>query len=534
MSLVRQETALERARRQDHETGRHRGPMLPREQSRDASCRVFGRDHTKAQKVERPHGETRTEVGRGYPDPDMADRSGSDDGAHLEVPSVAKELGERFRLAGHELYLVGGIVRDLLLGKVREDADLDLATDAPPRETTRILRGWADRQYLVGVKYGTVGARRGDLLFEITTFRKEIYAEEHRKPAVTFGDDVQTDLSRRDFTVNAMAVRLPEGEFVDPFGGVKDLAARRLDTPLDPAVSFGDDPLRMLRAARFTSHLGLEPAPRVVKALGQMGERLRIVSAERISDELSKLLLGAQPSRGLELVVETGLAEEFLPELPQLRLEQDPVQKHKDVLHHTYAVVEKTEPDLTLRLAALMHDIGKPKTRQIGPEGVTFHHHEVVGARMARERLHALRYPTHLVDDVAKLIEMHLRFHGYSGWSDSAVRRYVRDAGPLLDRLNQLTRADCTTQNRFKAKKLEALQDDLEDRIARLAEEENLDAMRPQLNGEQVMEHLGIGPGPAVGKALEYLMELRLERGPVSQDEAYRLLDEWWAEQNGP
>ena len=464
----------------------------------------------------------------------MADRSGSDDGAHLEVPSVARELGERFRLAGRELYLVGGIVRDLLLGNVREDADLDLATDALPRETTRILRGWADRQYLVGVKYGTVGARRGDLLFEITTFRKEVYAEEHRKPAVTFGDDVQTDLSRRDFTVNAMAVRLPEGDFVDPFGGVKDLAARRLDTPLDPAVSFGDDPLRMLRAARFASQLGLEPAPRAVEAIGTMAERLRIVSAERISDELSKLLLGAQPSKGLELIVETGLAEEFLPELPQLRLEQDPVQKHKDVLHHTYAVVEKTEPDLTLRLAALLHDVGKPKTRQIGPDGVTFHHHEVVGARMARERLQALRYPTHVVDDVVKLIEMHLRFHGYSGWSDSAVRRYVRDAGPLLDRLNQLTRADCTTQNRFKAKKLEALQDDLEDRIARLAEEENLGAMRPQLDGEQVMEHLGVAPGPAVGKALEYLMEVRLERGPISEGEAYQLLDEWWAEQDEP
>jgi poly(A) polymerase len=462
----------------------------------------------------------------------MADRSRRDDGAFLEVPALAKELGERFRLAGHELYLVGGIVRDLLLGNVREEADLDLATDALPRETTRILQGWADRKYLVGVKYGTVGARRGDRVLEITTFRKEVYAEEHRKPAVTFGDDVHTDLSRRDFTVNAMAVRLPEGEFLDPFGGVKDLAAKRLDTPLDPEVSFGDDPLRMLRAARFAAQLEFVPAPRVVEAIGRMRERLQIVSAERISDELSKLLLGSTPSKGLELVVSAGLAEEFLPELPALQLEQDPVQRHKDVLHHTFAVVERCEPDLTLRLAALLHDVGKPRTREITPDGVTFHHHEVVGARMARERLTALRYPAHVVDEVAKLVEMHLRFHGYSEWSDSAVRRYVRDAGPLLDRLNQLTRADCTTQNRFKAKKLEALQDDLEDRIARLAEEENLDAMRAPLDGDQVMKHLGIPAGPLVGKALEHLMELRLERGPIDEDEAYRLLDAWWAEQD--
>jgi len=459
----------------------------------------------------------------------MADRSRPDAGALLEVPPVAKELGERFRLAGHELYLVGGVVRDLLLGRMRADGELDLATDALPRETTKVLRGWADRQYLVGVRYGTVGARKAGLLLEITTFREEVYAEEHRKPAVTFGEDLTTDLSRRDFTVNSMAVRLPGGEFVDPFGGVKDLAAKRLDTPLDPELAFSDDPLRMLRAARFASQLELVPARRVVEAIGGMRERLRIVSAERVSEELTKLLLGAKPSRGLELVVGTALAEEFLPELPALQLEQDPVQRHKDVLHHTFAVIERCEPDLVLRLAALLHDIGKPKTRQIRPEGVTFHLHEVVGARMARERLQALRYPASVVDHVAKLVEMHLRFHGYSGWSDSAVRRYVRDAGPLLDRLNQLTRADCTTQNRFKAKKLEALQDDLEERIARLAEEENLEAMRPPLDGRQVMEHLGIPAGPDVGRALDHLMELRLERGPIDEDEAHRLLDEWAA-----
>jgi poly(A) polymerase len=465
---------------------------------------------------------------QGYPDPAMADRSRPNGGARLEIPPIATELGERFRLAGHELYLVGGVVRDVLLGR-ELGGDLDFATDAVPRETTKALRGWAERLYLVGVKFGTVGARRGDHVLEITTFREEVYAEEHRKPAVTFGKDLRTDLSRRDFTVNAMAIRLPEGEFVDPFGGVKDLAAKRLDTPLDPEIAFSDDPLRMLRAARFAAQLELVLGTRVVRAIEQMHGRLAIVSAERISEELSKLVLADAPSRGLELVVQTGLAEEFLPELSALRLEQDPVHKHKDVLHHTFAVVEKCEADLTLRLAALLHDVGKPKTREITPEGVSFHHHEVVGARMARERLHALRYPSHLIDDVAKLVELHLRFHGYTEWSDSAVRRYVRDAGPLLDQLNQLTRADCTTQNPFKAKKLEALQDDLEERIARLAEEENLGAMRPPLDGGQVMEHLGIQPGPIVGRALEHLMELRLERGPIDEDDAYRLLDEWWA-----
>ena len=464
----------------------------------------------------------------------MAGPTRPDAGALLEVPPIATELGERFRMAGHELYLVGGVVRDLLLGRERPEAewDLDFATDALPRETTKILRGWADRQYLVGVRYGTVGARKEDRRLEITTFREEVYAEEHRKPAVTFGKDVHTDLSRRDFTINAMAVRVPEGEFVDPFGGVKDLAARLLDTPLDPEVSFSDDPLRMVRAARFASQLDVTPSPRVVEAIGLMHGRLSIVSAERISDELSKLLLGGAPSKGLQLIVDTGLAEEFLPELPGLQLEQDPVHRHKDVLHHTFAVVEKCdERDLTLRLAALLHDIGKPRTREITPEGVQFHHHEVVGARMAKERLQALRYPSSVVEDVVKLVEMHLRFHGYSEWSDSAVRRYVRDAGPLLDRLNQLTRADCTTQNPFKAKQLAALQDDLEERIARLAEEENLDAMRPPLDGQEVMEHLGIPPGPLVGQALEHLMQLRLDRGPIERDEALALLDAWADEQ---
>lgn len=460
----------------------------------------------------------------------MADRSRPNGGARLEIPSIATELGERFRLAGHELCLVGGGVRDLLLG--RGLVDLDFATDAVPAEVTKILRGWASPLYLVGVKFGTVGARRDDRVLEITTFREEVYAEEHRKPSVTFGRDLRTDLSRRDFTVNAMAVRLPEGEFVDPFGGVKDLAAKRLDTPLDPEIAFSDDPLRMLRAARFASELELAPAPRVVEAIEQMRDRLAIVSAERIAGELSKLLLSRSPAVGLELVVRTGLADRFLPELSALRLEQDPVHKHKDVFHHTLAVIDTCDgSDLTLRLAAMLHDVGKPKTREITPDGVTFHHHEVVGARMARARLQALRYPSSVVDDVERLVELHLRFHGYTEWSDSAVRRYVRDAGPLLDRLNQLTRADCTTQNPFKAKKLEALQDDLEERIARLAEQENLQAMRPPLDGTQVMEHLGVRPGPVVGRALEMLMEVRLERGPIEPDEAFRLLDAWWADQ---
>jgi len=458
----------------------------------------------------------------------MPRRTDREAGAAVEVDPLARELGERFRAAGHELYLVGGAVRDLFLGRAGQDQELDFATDATPQETVRVLRGWADALYMVGVRFGTVGARKGARRVEITTFREEVYPEDQRKPAVTFARDIRTDLSRRDFTINAMAVRVPEGTFLDPFGGLRDLAAKRLDTPLEPEVSFADDPLRMLRAARFASQLEVTPAPRVVEAMRRMKDRIRIVSAERIQEELNKLLLGARPSRGLELIVETGLAEEFLPELPALQLEQDPVHKHKDVLRHTYAVVERCEPDLVLRLAALLHDIGKPRTRQITPEGVQFLHHDVVGARMARERLRALRYPNDVVEDVAKLVEMHLRFHTYrAGWSDSAVRRYVRDAGHLLDRLNQLTRADCTTRNPFKARQLAAAQDELEERIARLAEQENLQALRPPLDGHQVMAHLGIPPGPLVGEALDHLMELRLERGPMTEEEARAALDAW-------
>jgi poly(A) polymerase len=449
---------------------------------------------------------------------------------NLSVDPLAKELGARFRDADHELYLVGGGVRDLVLS--REHTDLDFATDAAPAETTRILRRWADRLFLVGVRFGTVGAIRHGRRLEITTFREEVYVEEHRKPHVKFARDVETDLSRRDFTINAMAVRLPEGEFVDPFGGVKDLGRKVLDTPLEPEVAFDDDPLRMLRAARFVSQLAVSPTPRVTEAIERMRERLEIVSRERVRDELGKLLMGDHVVAGLRLLVDSGLAELFIPEVPALRLEQDPVQHHKDVLEHTYAVVEACDPaDLTLRLAALLHDIGKPETREITADGVSFHHHEVVGARMVEARLRELRYPTRIVEDVKTLVELHLRFHGYGdGWTDAAVRRYVRDAGPLLDRLNQLTRADVTTRNEQRFKEFQALQDDLEERIARLAERENLEALRPPLDGRQVMEHLGISPGPIVGEALSYLMEVRLERGPVPTDEAYALLDSWAAE----
>jgi poly(A) polymerase len=448
----------------------------------------------------------------------------------IEIDPLSKELGDRFQAAGHELFLVGGVVRDLVMGRLAPDtdADFDFATDASPAETSRLLRGWAEAQYLVGVRFGTVGARRHGRVVEITTFREERYPEDERKPSVTFAKDIGTDLSRRDFTINAMAVRLPDGEFVDPFEGVKDLAAKRLDTPLEPEVAFSDDPLRMLRAARFVSQLGVTPAPRVIEAIARMRERLRIVSAERIREELDKLLVAESPGAGLALLIETGLAGEFLPELPALQLEQDPVHRHKDVLRHTFAVVERLEPDPVLRLAGLLHDIGKPATREITPEGVSFHHHEVVGARMAEQRLRELRYPNVVVEDVRKLVELHLRFHGFGeGWTDAAVRRYVRDAGPLLDKLNQLTRADCTTRDPQRAERFARLQDELEDRIARLAEQENLEAMRPSLDGRQVMERLGLDPGPLVGEALAFLMEVRMERGEIPEDEAYDLLEAW-------
>ena len=447
---------------------------------------------------------------------------------------VAQELGRRFAAGGHELYLVGGTVRDALLE--RSPPDVDFTTDASPEQIVALVRGWDDGVWLQGARYGTVGVRKGDFRLEITTFRSDVYREESRKPEVTFGRTITDDLARRDFTVNAMAVRLPDGQFVDPYGGLADLAARRLRTPSSPAVSFEDDPLRMLRAARFAAQLELAPTKETLAGIAERHARLAIVSRERIRDELTKLLLGRAPGKGLWIVVQTGLAEEFLPELPALALAQDPVHRHKDVLRHTIAVVENAtafdaEPDLVLRMAALLHDIGKPRTRRIGPEGVSFHLHEVVGAKMAERRLTELRYPQQQIAAVRTLVALHLRFHTYRlGWTDSAVRRYVRDAGPLLDRLNFLVRSDCTTRNVFRARQLSAAMDELEERIARLEAEEELAKIRPPLDGRQIMELLGIGPGPLVGRARDYLLELRLDRGPVSEQEATEALLAWAAE----
>jgi poly(A) polymerase len=443
-------------------------------------------------------------------------------------------LAERFEGAGRHLYLVGGIVRDVMLGRSTHDADIDLTTDALPDETQALVAPVADAVWTQGRAFGTIGARRGDVTFEITTHRAEAYRNDSRKPEVTYSDDIETDLSRRDFTVNAMALRLPDVELIDPYGGVDDLAAHRLRTPLAPDESFNDDPLRMLRAARFIAGYGLEPDPALVEAVERLGSRLSIVSAERVRDELSKLMVVEDPSPGLWFVADTGLADEFLPELRAMRVEQDPIHRHKDVLAHTIAVVAKTGPDLVVRLAALLHDVGKPKTRSIGPKGVTFHHHEVVGARMARDRMRALRFSNDLVDDVQRLVFLHLRFHGYSDevWSDSAVRRYARDAGPLLDELNELTRCDCTTRNARKAKMLADRMDALEERIAELREREELEAVRPDIDGNRVMELLGVSPGRDVGDALKMLLEARLDEGPLGEEEAERRLRAWWAERS--
>ncbi len=445
--------------------------------------------------------------------------------------SPTQQLAARLRDAGYRAYLVGGSVRDALLD--RDIVDVDIATDARPEVIESVVRPWADAVWLQGQRFGTVGCEKGGERFEITTFRADVYRPESRKPEVRFADDVEIDLSRRDFTVNAMAIALddPTGggpQLVDPFDGRIDLAARRLRTPLSPELSFGDDPLRMLRAARFVATLGFEPDAAIVDAIEAMHERLKIVSAERVRDELSKLLVADDPSSGLWLCARTGLADEFLPELNAMRLEQDPIHRHKDVLAHTIAVVVKTSPRLRIRLAALLHDVGKPRTRGYGPQGVTFHHHEVVGARMARERMLALRHPNDLVDDVTRLVELHLRFHTYRmGWTDSAVRRYVRDAGPLLDDLNELTRCDCTTRDARKAAALGRRMDELVDRIAELREREELAKIRPALDGNEVMQLLGVAPGPIVGEALDFLLELRLEEGPMSEDDARERLVAW-------
>ncbi len=447
---------------------------------------------------------------------------------------ATEEVGRRFAAAGKALYLVGGSVRDALFPGptgTAEPHDLDLTTDARPAEIERLVRGWADDIWTQGERYGTIGCRKGDQVYEITTHRADVYVPESRKPEVTFGDDVVVDLSRRDFTINALALRLPDMELFDPFDGLGDLAAGRLRTPLDPHISFGDDPLRMLRAARFSARFSLEPDPALTAAVEQMHGRLSIVSAERIRDELDKMVLVDVPSVALWFVVRTGLAGEFLPELPGLALEQDPIHRHKDVLAHTLAVVDKTSPNRLLRLAALFHDVGKPRTRAITDGGVSFHHHEVVGARMTRTRMEALRYSAADVDTVVRLVELHLRFHTYRlGWTDKAVRRYVRDAGEHLELLNELTRCDCTTRNAAKARALARRMDELEARITELGEQEELKALRPDLDGNQIMELLGVGPGRAIGQALDFLMELRLDEGPLGEEEAARRLRAWWAE----
>ena len=454
----------------------------------------------------------------------------------LKLPAFIDDLAKRFRAAGHELYLVGGSVRDALLGRTAARPDFDFATDAKPDEVLQLVSGWHEGKWLQGVEFGTVGVAKKGHRLEITTFREERYAEGSRKPEVTPLPSIEADLARRDFTINAMAVRLPERTFIDPYEGALDLARKVLRTPGEPADSFSDDPLRMLRAARFVALVDVEPDAGVVRAMSEMRERLRIVSAERIRDELTKLLDTDRPSKGLDLATQTGLCEIFLPELPALQLQQDPVHRHKDVYRHTLAVVDKivaTEPpgdrpDTALRMAGLLHDIGKPATRKIGPDGVSFHHHEVVGAEMARKRLQALRFRSDFIDEVAELIALHLRFHTFrAGWSDSAVRRYVRDAGPLLDRLNRLVRSDSTTRNKMRARELSVAMDTLEERIARLAAEEDLKRIRPPLDGHEVMAYLGVKPGPIVGEALDHLLEIRLDRGEYSKEEAFALLDGW-------
>ncbi len=443
------------------------------------------------------------------------------------------ELAQRFEAAGKRLYLVGGVVRDAIIGQaLPEDYDLDLTTDARPEEVEALVSGWADAVSVQGKRFGTIAAIRRGRHFEITTHRAECYDPDSRKPKVAYAEQVEVDLSRRDFTVNAMALCLPDLALIDPFDGLADLAAGRLRTPLAPEASFTDDPLRMLRAARFIARFGFKPDPELVEAVRALHGRLEIVSAERIRDELDKLVVVPNPSPGLCFVVDTGVAEDFLPELPAMALEQDPIHRHKDVLAHTIAVVEKTSPDRILRLAALFHDVGKPRTRAFGPEGVSFHHHEVVGASMTRERMRQLRYSTEDIVQVSELVALHLRFHTYQlGWTDSAVRRYVRDAGLLLDRLNELTRCDCTTRNAAKAKALGLRMDELERRIAELAGKEELAALRPDLDGIKVMEVLGVKPGPVVGRALSFLLELRLEEGPLGEEEATRRLLGWWESQ---
>ena len=461
----------------------------------------------------------------------------------LRIAPIIDELGALFREAGHELYLVGGSVRDALLGKLGHD--LDFTTSARPDATQTLLQRLTPTTWDIGKEFGTIGAvRKADDVewqIEVTTFRADAYSTGSRKPEVRFGDTIEGDLIRRDFTINAMAIDVATRKFVDPYGGLDDLADGMIRTPSTPEISFSDDPLRMLRAARFASRLGFMVAPEVVTAMRDMAERIEIVSVERIQAELNGLLLTDEPREGLNLLVDTGLADHILPELPAMRLERDEHHRHKDVYEHSLTVLDQAielerarghEPDIVNRLAALLHDIGKPATRRFEGRKVTFHHHDVVGAKMARRRLKTLKYPTATINSVARLVELHLRFHGYAegAWSDSAVRRYVRDAGDELERLHILTRADCTTRNMAKATRLRRAYEELEWRIDELGSQEELDAMRPHLDGEQIMATLSIPPGREVGEAYKFLLEHRIEHGQVPEDEAKALLLEWWAE----
>lgn len=458
-----------------------------------------------------------------------------------ESSILLKELGELFTKNGYEISLVGGPVRDAVLGK--QVKDLDLTTNAKPDEIQKCLKGWADSIWDLGIKFGTVGAKLKDYVFEITTYRTEQYEDTSRKPSVEFGKTLEEDLARRDFTINAMALRLPNFELVDIYNGLTDLNNKILRTPLDAQISFSEDPLRMLRAARFMSKLDLKPQADLVEAMKSLAERLKIVSMERINDEFNKLLLTDKPRPGIELLVETGVAEHFLPELPALKLEIDEHHHHKDVYQHSLTVLDQVidlenkhepniKPDLILRLAALLHDIGKPKTRKFeGEARVSFHHHEVVGARLAKKRLEKLRYSNDIIEQVCLLIELHLRFHGYGDgkWTDSAVRRYVRDADEELIRLHKLTRADCTTRNEAKAEKLRNAYNDLEERIVELSKAEELKSMRPELDGAEIMKILDIKPGPVVGQAYQFLLDLRLDKGVLGIEKATEELKTWWA-----
>jgi poly(A) polymerase len=453
----------------------------------------------------------------------------------MKVFPVADDLGRRFADAGHELHLVGGSVRDALLGRLVDD--LDFSTDAHPDQTLAVVKGWADAIWETGRDFGTIGVQKDGLRLEITTFRADTYDGITRKPVVQYGTNLLDDLRRRDFAINAMAVSVPGHVFTDPYGGVADLAASVIRTPAAPEVSFSDDPLRMLRAARFAAKLRFTVDPAVVSAMTAMAPDLDRIAAERIRDEFTKLLCGADPVRGLRLLVDTGLADRFLPEISGLRLEIDEHAQHKDVYEHTLIVVSNAVrlegdagPDFVLRMAALMHDVGKPATKEVGRDGrVSFHHHEVVGARMTKQRMKALKYPKDVTADVVELVALHLRFYGYGRgeWTDSAVRRYVADAGDLLPRLHKLTRSDVTTRNRRKAAALAADYDALEERIARIQAEEDLARVRPDLDGNAIMKLLGVPPGPVVGQAWRYLKDLRLDRGPLSREEAEAELFRW-------